>query len=100
MLEPAQRRHWSHSHEVRVYFRQPFLVVGHAVESDARSQSNSEFQTPEHRLFAGTVRHVQNGAWQKLNIFRLALHHLLEIHGNFKLLPLEFFTAYHGMHTL
>src|SRR5260370_14985136 len=97
MGEADQGRHWGHSDEVRVYFRQPFLVVGHAVESDARSQSNSEFQSPEHRLFAGTVRHVQNVAGQKLNIFRLALHHLLEIHGNFVLLPLEVFPDYYGM---
>jgi len=58
----------------------------HPVESDARPQRNSEFQSPEHRPFACAVWHVQNVAGLKLNILRLALHHLLEINGNFVLL--------------
>src|SRR5216684_7548222 len=94
---PAQRRHWSHFHGVRVYLRRSFLVVSHAVEGDARPQRNSEFQSLEHRPSACTVWHIQNVAGLKLNILRLALHHLLEINGNFVLLSLSVLPHYDRM---
>src|SRR5207245_3015113 len=85
----AQLSHWCPCHGGRVCFRQPYLAVGHAVETDAGPESNPEFYCAKHCLPCGAVRHVQNVAGLKLNVFRLAFHHFLEINVNLVLLSLS-----------
>src|SRR5467141_2208891 len=81
-------RHSIHFHATRVCFLQPFLAIRNSVECHTGSQRQAEFQSSIHRLFRGTIRHVQNVAGLESHIFRRALQHFFEIDGDFVLLAL------------